>query len=386
MSQPGTPSLLRAMNDRAALNLLLTAGPLTRTEIGSRTGLSKVTASQLLGRLEQRGLVQVVGSQSGSRGPNAALYGVVGSVGHAAGVDVGPDGITVAVADITGEVCGEVTVAGGTDDLIGDVRGALRAALRQADVPAGALRSVVIGTPGLVDPNTGEVDFAVDVPAWHPGLPGALRERLHCPVTVENDVNLAALAEQAAGRASDVEDFVLLWVGRGLGLAVVLGGRLHRGASGGAGEVGYLPVPGAPLPTVVTQPRTAAFQSLVGAEAVATLASTHGFDLPSADEAVAAAVEAGVAGHALLDALAERLAIGLAAICVVLDPRLVVLSGDVGRAGGAALAGRIQRTVPRIAPVHPTVAASTVNGNAVLAGALLVSTKVAREAIFDDAA
>jgi DNA-binding transcriptional ArsR family regulator len=121
VSQPGTPSLLRAMNDRAALDLLLTAGPLTRTEIGSRTGLSKVTASQLLGRLEQRGLVQVVGSQSGSRGPNAALYGVVGSVGHAAGVDVGPDGITVAVADITGELCGEVTVAGGTDDLIGCV-------------------------------------------------------------------------------------------------------------------------------------------------------------------------------------------------------------------------------------------------------------------------
>lgn len=381
MSQPGTPSLLRAMNDRAALDLLLSAGPLTRAEIGARTGLSKVTASQLLGRLQARGLVEVVGSQTGSRGPNAALYAIVGSVGHAAGVDVGPDGITVAVADITGDVRGHATVTGGSEDLIADVRGALRAALRQADVPASGLRSVVIGTPGVVDPVTGEVDLAVDVPAWHPGLPLALRERLRCPVTVENDVNLAALAEQSHGRAADVADFVLLWVGRGLGLAVVLGGRLHRGASGGAGEVGYLPVPGAPLPTVVTEPRAAAFQSLVGAEAVLALAAAHGLEQPTAAAAVAAAV---AADHPMLDVLGERLAVGLAAICVVLDPSLVVLSGDVGRAGGAALASRIQRAVPHIAPVHPTVVVSGVTGSAVLAGALQIATDTARQAVYGD--
>lgn len=356
---------------------------MTRTEIGARTGLSKVTASQLLGRLEVRGLVEVVGSQTGSRGPNAALYAIVGSIGYAAGVDVGPDGITVAVADITGDVRGRVTVTGGSEDLIADVRGALRAALRQADVPASGLRSVVIGTPGVVDPATGEVDFAVDVPAWHPGLPLALRERLQCPVMVENDVNLAAVAEQSHGRAADVADFVLLWVGRGLGLAVMLGGRLHRGASGGAGEVGYLPVPGAALPTLVTEPRGTAFQSLVGAEAVLALAATHGLEQPSAGAAVVAAV---AADHPMLDVLGERLAVGLAAICVVLDPSLVVLSGDVGRAGGAALANRIQHAVPRIAPVHPTVVVSGVTGNAVLAGALEVATDTAREAIFDGAA
>jgi predicted NBD/HSP70 family sugar kinase len=371
------------MNDRAALDLLLSAGPMTRTEIGTRTGLSKVTASQLLGRLEARGLVEVVGSQTGSRGPNAALYAVVGSVGYAAGVDVGPDGVTAAVADITGTVRGEATAAGGSDDLIADVRGALRAALRQAGVPAGGLRSVVIGTPGVVDPATGDVDLAVDVPAWHPGLPVALRERLRCPVTVENDVNLAALAEQAHGRAADVSDFVLLWIGRGLGLAVVLGGRLHRGASGGAGEIGYLPVPGAPLPALVTEPRATAFQSLVSAEAVLALAATHGLEAPTAREVVATAV---AAGHPMVNELGERLAVGLAAICVVLDPSLVVLSGDVGRAGGVALAGRIQQAVPRIAPVHPTVVVSSVTANAVLAGALHVSAGMAREAVFDDTA
>ncbi len=75
--RPGTPRLLRELNDRAALELLLTGGPMTRAQLGERTGLSKVTASQLLGRLEERGLVEVTGEQAGGRGPNAALYGVV---------------------------------------------------------------------------------------------------------------------------------------------------------------------------------------------------------------------------------------------------------------------------------------------------------------------
>src|SRR5688500_10006814 len=104
------------MNDRAAVDLLLSVGPMTRTEIGARTGLSKVTVSQVLGRLEARGMVELVGSQSGSRGPNAALYAVVASIGYAAGVDVGPDGITVAVADITGTELGRSTVPGGSED------------------------------------------------------------------------------------------------------------------------------------------------------------------------------------------------------------------------------------------------------------------------------
>src|SRR3954465_8049068 len=116
-SRPGTPRLLRELNDRSALDLLVSSGPLTRAQIGERTGLSKVTASQLLSRLQERGLVAVVGEQAGGRGPNAALYARGPSRAYAAGLEVGPNRVTAGIADITGEIAAEVTVdPNGADD------------------------------------------------------------------------------------------------------------------------------------------------------------------------------------------------------------------------------------------------------------------------------
>jgi predicted NBD/HSP70 family sugar kinase len=105
----------------------------------------------------------------------------------------------------------------------------------------------------------------VNLPAWHEGALDALRGVLHKPVVIENDVNLAAMAEQAAGAATGADDFVLVWLGVGLGLATMLGGRLHRGTAGAAGEIGYLPVHGAPLHTDIRHPASGGFQSLAGA-------------------------------------------------------------------------------------------------------------------------
>jgi len=105
---PGTPRLLRAINDRAALELLLERGPLTRAQLGELTGLSKVTASQLVERLEERGLVARVGEQAGGRGPNAQLYAVVPASGFVVGVEIGPEHAVAACADITGNVVGRV--------------------------------------------------------------------------------------------------------------------------------------------------------------------------------------------------------------------------------------------------------------------------------------
>src|SRR3954470_17481319 len=101
---PGTPSLLRAINDRAALDLLLDQGPLTRARLGELTGLSKVTASQLVERLQERGLVTRGGKRGGGRGPNAQPYAVTPPSAYVVGAEVGPDWVVAACADLTGAV------------------------------------------------------------------------------------------------------------------------------------------------------------------------------------------------------------------------------------------------------------------------------------------
>ncbi len=387
--RPGTPSLLRELNDRAALELLLTGGPMTRAQLGERTGLSKVTASQLLARLEERGLVEIAGEQAGGRGPNAALYGVVPSSAYVAGLHVERDEVSAGVADVTGRVVTEISVdPNGAGNPVELVRGAMAAACGAAGVAPEALRAFVIGTPGVLDPRTGDLRLAVNLPAWHEGVHDALRADLGRPVTIENDVNLAAMAERAVGAAHGVDDFVLVWIGVGLGLATMLGGRLHRGVGGAAGEIGYLPVPGVPLPQDVTHPATGAFQSLVGAQAVLPLAASYGFEAATATAAVQAAVQsvaearsadsAGQAGEEFLAELAGRVATGVAAICVVLDPGLVVLGGEVGLAGGELLAGKVAAEVGRISPARPEVVPTGVSGGPVLRGAILAAVDQAR--------
>ncbi len=380
---PGTPRLLRALNDRAALELLLAQGPLTRSRIGELTGLSKVTASQLVERLEERGLVIRVGEQAGGRGPNAQLYAVAPGSAHVIGVDVGPDRVLAACADITGSEISRVEQSTrDTDDPVGVVHNAVIQAASSAQVRMESVRRVVLGTPGLVDPGTGDITFAFNLPRWHRGLLAALREDLHTPVVFENDVNLAAVAEAQSGAAQGVDDFVLVWAGVGVGLAIMLGGRLHHGSSGAAGEIGYLPVPGASIPRDASRRAKPAFGQLAGADAVRAVGREHGFRAATAADVVRAAIAAGTAGGPMLDEVARRLALGVAGSCVVLDPPLVVLAGEVGRAGGSALAERVQHEVAAITLVSPQVVTTGLTDEPVLRGALRTALDAVRDEVF----
>ncbi|HEX6576719.1 MAG TPA: ROK family transcriptional regulator [Jiangellaceae bacterium] len=381
--RPGTPSLLRAINDRSALELLLSDGPLTRARLGELTGLSKVTASQLVSRLQERGLIEVIGTRSAGRGPSAELYAVRPGCSHGVGIDMSPHEVVAAVADITGAVRGRVSrPVGDGDDPVRLLSDTVHAVTAQAEIGVTDVADVVVGTPGVVDPVTGDVGFVFDLPRWHRGLRDALRTDLGCDVTIENDVNLAAMAERKYGAARDVDDLALLWVGRGVGLAVVLGGRLHRGATGAAGEIGYLPVPGVPLPVSGNHhPDKRAFQRLVGAEAVSALAAEHGVAADGAAEAVRAALAAGSPAEAFLRELADRLAIGVAAVCAVVDPTLVVLAGEVGAAGDGPLCDLVTQSMGRIVQFKSRLVPTGVPDAPVLRGALLTAVDQAREAM-----
>jgi len=385
-TRPGTPSLLRELNDRAALALLLDGESLTRAQLSERTGVSKVTVAQMLARLEERGLVTAVGSNSGGRGPNAALYSVVPSSAYVAALYVEQGLISTAVADVTGRVIAEVREdpTSGAGDPVELIRSAVDRACQRAGVSVSMLSAFVIGSPGVVDPVTGDPRLAINLPAWHEGVLGGLRGALHKNVLIENDVNLAAMAEHAAGAAAGTSDFALLWLDVGVGLATVLGGRLHRGVTGAAGEIGWLAVPGAPVTSDVGHPAGGGMQWLAGADAVRELAAEHGFGGAGAGDAVRAAVAAAASGNGtaaadhFLGELARRVALGAVAVCTVIDPGLVVLGGEVGLAGGPALASRVAAEVAAICPVRPRVVPTAVASEPVLRGALLTAVNQAR--------
>ncbi|MEU4794251.1 ROK family transcriptional regulator [Streptomyces sp. NPDC023327] len=376
---PGTPRVLRAMNDRAVLDLLVAQGPLTRTRIGELTGLSKPTTSQLLGRLEAAGLVHTTGSLTGRPGPNALLYEIDPAAGHVAALSADPTGITAQVADITGTILGTERVE--AEAVAEDVRHrtaqlvteAVDGALREAGLRHEDLRAAVIGTPGAIDPQSGQLRYAPHLPGWHSRtLRDDLAAVLGTPVAIENDVNLAAVAEQYEGAAQDHDNYVLTWLDEGVGAAIVLGGTLLRGATGGAGEIGYMPLPGAPL-AQGGPAGDGGFESLVAAEVVRGLAG------PGATLADV------FADDALLAEVARRIATGIAAVVAVVDPELVVLSGSVAQAGGDKLRVRVEEELTGLALPRPQIRVSELAGDPILTGALRSALTQARDQVFDTA-
>ncbi|MFF1961355.1 ROK family transcriptional regulator [Streptomyces sp. NPDC058220] len=397
-----SPSTARAINDRLALRLLQQEGPLTAGQLKTLTGLSRPTVADLVERLQDSGLVQVVGETGDRRrGPNARLYGIIADRAHLAALDVRTHSVSVVVADLLGATLAEAVLPIGSDTATEAAVERAAALLERTAREAGAVRlhSVGIGAPGLVDPVTGELRDTSGLPAWHRRLVAALQERLPATVLVENETNLAALAEQRLGAARGQDTFVLLWLGHGVGAAVVLDGRLRRGASGGAGEIGFLPVPGTSrLPSALAC--DGGFHSLAGSAAICELAEQYGVSADAAPQEppsaalVRAAVEAVTKGEAgakgdddkdsdaFLDALADRLTIAAAAVSAVLDPGRVVLAGEVGHAGGETLAARVEERLAAMSPLRTEVRAGALGGAGVLRGALLTARDAAQDELF----
>jgi predicted NBD/HSP70 family sugar kinase len=369
--KPGTPRVLRGINDRAALDLLLEHGPLSRSQLGELTGLSKPTTGQLLMRLEAAGLVITSGITNGGPGPRARLYTVNPGAAHV----------------VAGRTIGEYelrTPQRPRPDAVTNVVRVVSGAAASAGVALDSLRHLTIGTPGAFDPTTSRLRYARHLPGWHdPHLLERLSDELELPIHVDNDVNLAALAERSSGAARGVEDFVLLWVDEGLGAAIVVDGRVRVGATGGAGEVGFLPVPGTPLVRDVRRGNAGSFQGLCGGPAVLALARSLGLRATSAPAAVAAALDSPGAGDQLIATLGHRLAVGIAAVVAVLDPTLVVLSGAIGLAGGDRLRSAIAEELASLAATRPRLELAAVREGPVLAGALHTALTAAREDVFD---
>jgi predicted NBD/HSP70 family sugar kinase len=365
------PGLLKRINEREVLETIRAGAPISRAEISRRAGISKPTVSLALQSLLESGLVR-----EAERGPDGPGYGAVyfEPVDEAAlvlGLDLGARFVRGAVCDLGGTIRARQDVelavadAAGAIDAISRLRASL---LEAAGLDRALVDGVVVGVPGVVE-GDGTLSLAENV-AGLEGRPFAreLQAALDLPVTLENDINLAALGEQWQGVARGVADFVFLSVGTGMGAGLVLGGELHRGRHGAAGEIDFALI-GLGETVDPSAPQVSAL-------------ATELAGLRADPRAVFGAARNGDPGaRAVVDEVARRIALHVAPIAAVADVELVVLGGGIG-ANGDLLLDPVARMLDDWLPFPPRVEVSTLGEAAVLTGAVAVGLHDALENVF----
>ncbi|MFJ4108426.1 ROK family transcriptional regulator [Oerskovia enterophila] len=376
----GDQRLLREINARAVLDVLDAHDTLGRPEIVAATGLSKTTVAHTLRTFVEQGVVEEAGLDHERRGPAATLYRVDPEHGYALAVDIGHVRVRVALIDLVGRIRARAEQplsakdpaarASVVEKLAAHCVAAVGHDVGTASV---AIRCAVVGLPAIVDLDHAMVRRVPGLEKGGPTLHAALEEGLGCPVLLENDVNLAAIAEQRSGAGKDLRSFVLLRLGIGVGAGIVIDGKLYRGASGGAGEVAFLPQPGRALGA-----------ESIGAASLATAARDAG--LP-ADLAPHEVLDLAAGGDeravAVVDELSGRLAVLIASISLLLEPQKIFLAGV---ASEDAVLRRVQAYLAdRVGILPIVVEPSRVAADAVLLGAAALARDTLRDQAFSAA-
>jgi predicted NBD/HSP70 family sugar kinase/biotin operon repressor len=366
MVTTGALERLREANRRAITGLLTSEGPMSRADLARGTGLSRTTVSSLVSDLVDSGDIVETADRGrphkGGSGRPPHLIALRTPVGVVAGVDVGHGHVRVAIADRVG-----VMLAEDTDLLDVDEHGAdaldraarlVRDGLAAAGVGRGDLRAVGMCVPAPLDRRSARIRTAI-MPGWRHLSPGdELHRRLDVPVFADNDANLGALAELSRGAARGLADVLYVKVASGLGAGIVLGGRLHRGATGIAGEIGHVQVGEdgqvcrcgnrGCLETEVSAPRLLAVLQPAYDE---VLSVQTVLDLDAADDAGVRRVLSD-AGRSVGRALAD--------LCNSLNPEAVVLGGSLGTS--VSLAAGVRAAVDRYAQPDAAAAVRVVPG------------------------
>ena len=402
------PALIRALNEQLLLDHIRSSGPYSRADLARVSGLSKPTVSLALANLERAGLVQLAGQRTGVPGRTALLYEVRPEAGFVVGLDIGLRYLRGAVADLAGEIRARLsvpvraaTVAGRVAELV-DLADELCA---RAGITRAAVTQTVVGSPGVYDPQRNLMALTGGLPDWdQPEALAGLRTAFGPALAIENDVDAAALAERALGVGQEADNFAFVHVGSGVGMGLVLGGRLHRGVHGVAGEIAFLPVGGDPYAWadtdadigtgagandgrvtagpegVIIDPeearRRGTLETAAGADGVVRAARRAGLSrLATARQIFEAAAAGDERAAAVVAGEARLVAAAICCVISVVDPSLIVLGGGIGQAPGFAEA--VTAALAEIAPVLPDVKVSALGTDVVVDGCLAEAAALA---------
>lgn len=315
----GDPSLLRRINSAVVLHALRGTECATLTEITRVTGLSRPTVEGVVEGQIEAGLVVEVAAEEGAarrQGRPARRFRFRAEAGYLLGLEIGSHRVSAVLSDLDGRILGtsqKPVLSAPADERLERLRATVADLLRRTGVSRQAVRAVGVGSPGIVEAD-GTVRLGTALPEWTGlELGERLRRSFRCPVLVENDANTAAVAEHWKGAAAGSDDVVYVMAGLSPGAGSLIGGRLHRGFGGAAGEIGALHLLGR-------------------GETPETLLSTNGEPLHPLDEQAVAAVfadarDGDAQAQAALDRFVRRLVHDVAALVLALDPEVVVIGG-----------------------------------------------------------
>ena len=324
----GNRDLIKAMNRNLLLNIIRREGQISRKQLTDISGLSVGAVSGITTELLENAWILEVGEGDFTGGRRQTLIKLNAKAGYAIGLKIMERRIVAAVSNFEGQVVYyrefDIQQSPNVDLLVDTISAIIKETLRESSIPLDKTFGIGIGLAGVIYSQTGVVHYSPffgwrDVP-----IASLVEQSTHLPVYIENDVNTLTLTEQLFGAGRQCNNFVVVTVGRGIGMGIVINGQLYRGAKGGAGELGHT--------MIAHQAQDTANSQYISLEDMA--ADPALFNGQSTIEAVTQQAQAG--NQAIQNKLQQSgaiLGIGLANVINILSPELVIVSGEGVEAG-----------------------------------------------------
>jgi N-acetylglucosamine repressor len=339
--------LLKTVNRSSILNVIKARGPIARTDIARLTGLSPATVTGLTAELIEGGLIfeKQEGVSRGGRKPILLALNAAGA--YVVGIKLAEEHATLVLTDLNAEIVARHTIellSRAPEHVSDQLADSVRALLRSAQVDHSRLLGVGIGLAGIIDTAAGVCRMSPHNGWREVPFAALLEERLHYPVYLDNNVNTLVLMERLFGVGQQVEDFLVITVGRGIGLGIVASGQVYRGTRGGGGEFGHIVIdPEGPLCTCGNR---GCLETFVAEPWLLQRARLNGLEVTTPDELVAAAE----AGHPMAREVFTRagqiFGRAVANLVNLFNPAIIIISGEGVRAGDF-LFGPMRETMER---------------------------------------
>lgn len=375
-------TITRQASTRLVIERVLRGGPISRAEIARGTGLSKQTISEVMRELERDGWVREEGQIQGAVGRSAVTYAIRPDAAFVLGIDLGGTKLHLALADLHGQIAAEIvepTQQEGGAAVVEQIGRLADILIARAGIARERLRCGVMGSPGIIDPKSGAIAIAPNIPGLDTiDVCGALRARLGIDVTIENDVNLAATGEHWRGGSRGASTFAFIALGTGIGMGLFADGRVLRGARGAAGEIAYLPLGGDPYDA--RGMRLGTLESAVGSAAIAQRYAALGGDAGCTVRDIFDRLEDEDAARIAIDEVARVIATAILAVHSIIDPEVVVLGGSIG--ARPELARSIATHLKACMAQPARIEISALGSRATLIGAIGSAIDLVHQALF----